>query len=98
MKKILYIILLAAELLVGIPFMISLWDSSLYIPIAIAAVALAALLTWQIILFVKATNAAIKRKILSRIALVMLVPIAVFFATYIVIAIVFVVAFAFGGF
>ncbi len=98
MKKIMYFILLAAELFVGTLFMISLWDSSLYIPIAISVVSLIALLTWQIIMFVKATDISAKKKIKIRIALFMLTPIAVFMATYVIVGIAFVVAFALEGF
>ena len=94
MRKILYFILLAAELFVGVLLMMSLWNSSLYIPIAIATVGLVALLTWQIVLFAKATDIAVKRKIMLGIALSMLIPIAVFFVTYIGVAIVFIIAFA----
>ena len=74
--------------------MSSLWMSSLYIPVAIAAVALLALLVWQIVLYARASDASRKRKILFNIAVAMLVPIVVFFATYIVIAAAFVIAFA----
>jgi hypothetical protein len=95
MKKVLYFILLAAEVFVGTVLMIALWDSHLYIPIAIAAVALVALLTWQIVLFIKASDMALKKKIMLRIALIMLIPIAVFIATYIFVVIVFVIAYSF---
>ena len=93
MKKILYFTLLIAELFVGVLFMCGLWNSSLYFPIAIAAVALIAILTWQIILYTKTSDTTLKKKILLRIALAMLIPIAVFFITYIVIAIWFIIAF-----
>ena len=94
MKKILYFILLAVELFVGILFMISLWESLLYIPIVIAAVSLAAMLIWHVILLVRASNVVEKRKIMLRIALAMLIPIVVFIITYIVVAIMFIIAFA----
>lgn len=93
MKKILYFILLAFELFVGVLLMMSLWNSTLYIPIAIAAVALVAMLTWMLILYAKAKDAAAKRKIMLGIALSVLIPIAVFFITYFVVAIMFIVAF-----
>lgn len=98
MKKALYFLLLGAELFVGVLLMSSLWNSSLYIPIAIAAVALVSLLTWQIVLFVKTTDIVARRKIMFRIALIMLIPIAVFVVTYIVVAISLIIAFSFGGF
>ena len=94
MKKVLYFILLIAELFVGVLLMSALWNSSLYIPIAVAAVALLALQVRQIILYSKATDVAVKRKILLRIALIMLIPIAVFIVTYVGVAIMFVIAFA----
>lgn len=98
MKKILYFILLAAELFVGVLLMIALGNSSLYIPIVIAAAALIGIVTWQIVLLTKATDRAAKEKIQIRIALAMLIPIAVFVITYIVVAVVFIIAFSVGGF
>ena len=73
--------------------MISLWDSSLYIPMAIAIIAVVALLTWQIILFVKTADNTVKSRIMLKIALIMLIPIAVFVITIIVVAIAFIIAF-----
>lgn len=93
MKKILYFILLAAELFVGTCLMISLWDNSLHIPMAIAIIAVVALLTWQIILFFKTADNTVKSRIMLKIALIMLIPIAVFVITIIVIAIAFIIAF-----
>ena len=95
MKKALYFILLIAELFVGSLLMISLWDSSLYIPIVFSVVDVLALLIWQIILLSKAVDHTAKIKIMCNIALVMLIPIAVFIITYIVVAIAFVTAFSF---
>ena len=94
MKKILYFILLAAELFVDVLFMMALWNSSLYIPIAIAVVATLAMLTWQIILFTKADDKMAKRKIMLAIALSMLIPLIVFAITYVVIAVMFIIAFS----
>ncbi len=94
MKKILYFILLAVELFVDVLFMMGLFNSSLYIPIAIAVVATLAMLTWMIILFTKAKDEIAKRKIMLGIALSMLIPLIVFFVTYIVIAIAFVISFS----
>ena len=94
MKKILYFILLIAELFVGVLFMSALWNSSLYIPIAIAVVALAALLSWMITLLTKTDDIVRKRKILLGIALSMLVPIAVFVITFFVVAVAFIIAFS----
>ena len=94
MKKILYFILLAAELFVDVLFMMALWNSLLYIPIAIAVVATLAMLTWLIILFTKAEDKMAKRKIILGIALSMLIPLIVFAITYVVIAVIFIIAFS----
>jgi hypothetical protein len=93
MKKILYFVLLIAELFVGSVLMISLWDSSLYIPLAVSVGAVVGLLIWQLVRYIKITDAAVKKKIFRNIALIMLIPIAVFFITYVVVAIAFIIAF-----
>ena len=93
MKKFLYFIFLLAELFVGALLMWSLWDSSLYIPIVAAAALLVAALVWQGILYFKAADENAKRKIMIHIALAMLIPVAVFAVTYIVVAFAFIVAF-----
>ena len=92
-KKILYFALLAVELFFGVLLMSSLWMSMLYVPIAIAAVAVVAVLSWQLVLLGKTTDPADKQGILCKIALAMLIPVAVFIATYAVIAVGFVIAF-----
>ena len=94
MKKILYFILLAAELFVDVLFMMALANSSLYIPIAIAIVATLAMLIWLIILFAKAEDKKAKRKIIIKIALSMLIPLIVFAITFVVVAVMFIIAFA----
>ena len=93
MKKVLYFILLIAELFVGSLFMISLWGSSLYIPIAIAVAALVGLSIWQLVLYVKTIDVAVRRKILFNFVLIMLIPSVIFLITYIVIAVALVIAF-----
>ena len=70
MKKVLYFILLAAELFVDVLFMMALANSSLYIPIVIAVVATLVALIWLIILFAKAEDKKAKRKFILGIALV----------------------------
>lgn len=85
---------LIIELFVGTLLMISLWNSSLYIPIVIAAVASVAMLTFMIIMFAKAKEPEAKRKFMLGIALSMMIPIAVFFITYFVVAIMFILAFS----
>lgn len=94
MKKVLYFVLLIAELFVGSLLMISLWNSSLYILVAVSVVAVVGLLIWQLVRYFKATDPAVKRKSLITIALIMLIPIEVFFITYVVIAIAFIFAFS----
>ena len=94
MKKILYFILLAAELFVDVLFMMALANSSLYIPIVIAVVATLAMLIWLIILFVKAEDKKAKRKFMLGIALSMLIPLIVLAITFVVVAIMFIIAFS----
>ena len=93
MKKVLYFALLAIELFVGSMLMISLWDSCLYIPIAVSVTSVLGLLIWQVIRYFMVTDPRLKRKILLNIAVVMLIPMAVFFVTYVVVAIMFIIAF-----
>ena len=94
MKKVLYFILLAAELFVDVLFMMALANSSLYIPIAIAVVATLVALIWLIILFAKAEDKKAKRKFMLGIALSMLIPLIVFAITFLVVAIMFIIAFS----
>ena len=94
MKKVLYFILLASELFVDVLFMMALWNSSLYIPIAIAVVATLAALIWLIILFAKAEDKKAKRKFMLGIALSMLIPLIVFAITFVVVAVLFVIGFS----
>lgn len=94
MKKVLYFILLAAELFVDVLFMMALANSSLYIPIVIAVVATLVALIWLIILFAKAEDKKAKRKFMLGIALSMLIPLIVFAITYVVVAAMFVIAFS----
>ena len=94
MKKVLYFILLAAELFVDVLFMMALANSSLYIPIAIAIVATLVALIWLIILFAKAEDKKAKRKFMLGIALSMLIPLIVFAITFVVVAVMFVIAFS----
>ena len=94
MKKVLYFILLAAELFVDVLFMMALANSSLYIPIAIAIVATFVALIWLIILFAKAEDKKAKRKFMLGIALSMLIPLIVFAITFVVVAVLFVIAFS----
>ena len=94
MKKILCFIMLAAELFVDVLFMMALWNSSLYIPIAIAVVATLAMLIRLIILFTKANDEKAKRKIMFKIALSMLIPLIVFAITFVVVGVAFIIAFA----
>lgn len=94
MKKVMYFILLAAELFVDVLFMMALANSSLYIPIAIAIVATLVALIWMIILFAKAEDKKAKRKFMIGIALSMLIPLIVFAITFVVVAIMFIIAFS----
>ena len=94
MKKVLYFILLAAELFVDVLLMMALANSSLYIPIVIAVVATLAMLIWMIILFAKAEDEKAKRKFMLGIALSMLIPLIVFAITFVAVAVLFVIGFS----
>ena len=84
--------MLIAELFVDSLLMISLWDSLIYIPIAVSAL-VAWLLIWQLVRYFKTNDPATKRKALRNIAFIMLLPIEVFVVTYVVTAIAFIIAF-----
>ena len=80
MKKVLYIILLLAELAVGALLLSAAWNGFGWIPCVIAIVLWAALLVWQIVKLKNNNDAAKVRKIKQNIALIMLIP----SATYVV--------------
>ena len=92
-KKVLYFDLLAAELFVSTLLMISLWDTLLYVPIAVSAIVVG-LLIWRIVRYFKVTDHDAKIKILFHIAFIMLIPIAAYFLTYLGIAILFIFTFS----
>ena len=94
MKKILYCVLLAAVLFVDVTLVMSLWNSSVFISVALAVIPTVALIVWRTVLLVRATDDAVKKRSLLIIALSTLIPIAVFIATYIVVAIAFVIMLA----
>ena len=94
-KKILYFILLAAELFVGTLLLMALWmNNNMVITCSVAVVATVGLLIWQIIRFAKATDPTIKRKSTRNIALALLLPVAVFVAVYIYVAVGLIIAFS----
>lgn len=80
MKKVLYIILLLAELAVGALLLSAAWNGIGWLPCVIAIALWATLLVWQIVKLKKNTDAAKVRKIKGNIALIMLIP----SATYVV--------------
>lgn len=94
MKKILYCVLLAAVLFVDVTLVMSLWNSSVFISAALAVIPTVALIVWRTVLLVRATDDAVKKRSMLIIALSTLIPIAVFIATYIVVAIAFVIMLA----
>ena len=77
-KNALYIILLAAELVVGILLMSLLWANDGYIATVVACIVWAALVIWQTVLLVKAEDPVAKGKIKRNIAIFMLTPTVVF--------------------
>lgn len=93
MKRLLYFILLIAELFLGSLLMVSMWEALFYVPIAVSVIVVG-LLLWQLVWYFRTDNSATKRKVLRNIALIMLIPIAVFVVTYVVVAIAFIFAFA----
>ena len=80
MKKVLYIILLIAELAVGALLLSAAWNSIGWIPCVIAIALWAALLVWQLVKLKNNRDAVKARKIKGTIALIMLIP----SATYVV--------------
>lgn len=93
MKRLFYFILLTVELFVGSLLMISMLDAMFYVPIA-ALFIVTGLLIWQIVRYIKTDDPRAKRKVLRNIALIMLLPVAVFVITYFFVAIAFIIAFA----
>ena len=93
-KKILYFILLAAELFVGTLLLMSLWESNMTITCVVAIVATLGLLLWQTVRFFKATDPTVKRKSTRNIALALLIPFAAFVAVYIYLAVGLAIAFS----
>ena len=89
MKRVLYFVMLIAELAVGFFLMSLVWRTTLYIPCIVVAAVWAALMAWQIVSLSKANDAAAQKKILRNIALVMLIPTA----TFVVLLIWFIVGF-----
>jgi hypothetical protein len=92
MKRILYFILLIAELVVGFLLMSLVWRTTLYIPCVIVAAVWAALMAWQIVSLSKAKDAAAQKKILRNIVFVMLIPTAVFIVLFVWFIIAFMIA------
>ena len=78
MKKILYIILLLAELVIDALLMNLAWMNTMEIPCIITIVVWAALMVWQGIMLMKAQSSVSKGKLMRNIALVMLLPIISF--------------------
>ena len=74
MKKVAYVILLLVEAVLGFLALSLAWVNVEWIPCVVIIAVWAALLVWQLLTLKKATGAESTRKILRRIALVMLVP------------------------
>ena len=81
MKRVLYIILLIAELVVGALLLSAAWNSIGWLPCVIAIALWAALLVWQIVKLKNNNDAAKARKIKRNIALIMLIPSATYVVT-----------------
>ena len=78
MKKALYILLLLAELVIGFLLLSAAWANIGWLPCVIAIAVWAALLVWQIVMLKKNSDAAKAWKIKRNIALIMLIPSAVY--------------------
>ena len=74
MKKVAYVILLLVEAVLGFLALSLAWVNVEWIPCVVIIAVWAALLVWQLLTLKKATGTESTRKILRRIALVMLVP------------------------
>ena len=81
MKKVLYIILLLAELVVGALLMSWAWVNIGWLPCVIIIAVWAALLAWQVVKLKKNSDAAKARKIKLNIALIMMIPSTSFIIT-----------------
>ena len=82
MKKVLYIILLLAELVVGALLMSWAWVNIGWLPCVIIIAVWAALLAWQVVKLKKNSDAAKARKIKLNIALIMMIPSTSFIITF----------------
>lgn len=83
MKKILYVILLIAELLFDFILMSLVWTNVSATVSIVTAVVCAALIIWQGIMLAMATDAVAKRKFMRNIALIMLIPVVVFIIMFV---------------
>ena len=81
MKKVLYIILLLAELAFGALLMSAAWNSIGWLPCVITIALWAALLIRQVVQLKKDTDAAKVRQIKGNIVLIMLIPSAIYIVT-----------------
>ena len=77
-KRVLYILLLLAELVLDTLLMSVLWSITLVIPVLAIMAVSTGLLVWQIIALVRAADPNKKRKKKRNIVLILLLPIAIF--------------------
>jgi hypothetical protein len=82
-KRFLYILLLLAELVLDTLLMSVLWSITLVIPVLAIMAVSTGLLVWQIIALVRAADPNKKRKKKRNIALILLLPIAIFLILFI---------------
>lgn len=83
LKKVLYILLLLLELSLDVLLMSIFCAIALGIPCVVIVVVSVGLLLWQIIAFAKTADADKKRRIKRNIALVLLIPTAIFFIFFV---------------
>ena len=82
-KRVLYILLLLAELVLDTLLMSVLWSITLVIPVLAIMAVSTGLLVWQIIALVRAADPNKKHKKKRNIALILLLPIAIFLILFI---------------
>ena len=78
MKRVLYLVMLAAEFVLASLLMELSYRNTFEIPTVITVVATLALAAWQTVKLMRTKDATVKGKIKRNIALIMLIPVAAF--------------------
>ena len=83
MKKVLYILMLVVEFVIGALLMELAYHNTFEIATVITVIATLALAVWQIVELIRAKDATAKGKIKRNIALIMLIPVAAFIIMFV---------------